>query len=91
MTRPSALASGAPVVGVNARNLRTLAVDRATVVALGPKIPRGVIGVAESGVKSAEDLAELESAGYHSFLVGEALITAKDPVTILQSWIGSIQ
>jgi indole-3-glycerol phosphate synthase len=86
-----ALSAGFPVVGVNARNLRTLQVDRALVEALGPKIPRGVAGVAESGVKSPEDLAALELAGYHAFLVGEALITAKDPVALLQSWIGSVQ
>jgi indole-3-glycerol phosphate synthase len=86
-----ALSAGFPVVGVNARNLRTLQVDRALVESLGPKIPRGVIGVAESGVKSPEDLAALEAAGYHAFLVGEALITSKDPVALLQSWVGSVQ
>lgn len=81
-----ALSSGAPIVGVNARNLRTLKVDLAVTEALGPKIPRGVVGVAESGVKTRDDVVRLEAAGYRAFLVGEALVTAADPCATLRSW-----
>ncbi len=81
-----ALESGAHVVGVNARNLRTLDVDLGVVERLGSRIPRGVIGVAESGVKGEADLARLESAGYRAFLVGETLVRADLPRDLLRSW-----
>lgn len=73
-----ATAAGASVVGVNSRNLRTLDVDLAVCEALAPRIPRGVVSVAESGVKSAGDVARLRASGYNAFLVGERLMTAAD-------------
>lgn len=84
-----ALDAGAPVIGVNARDLRTLAVDLETPVRLARSIPAGVIAVAESGVKGISDVLRLESAGYRAFLVGEALARADDPRATLVRWIGS--
>jgi indole-3-glycerol phosphate synthase len=74
-----ALDAGADVVGVNSRNLRTLAVDPAVLDALAPSIPAGVIGVAESGLKTPADLGRLSAAGYRAFLIGERFMADTDP------------
>jgi len=74
-----ALAAGADMVGVNNRNLRTLAVDIQASRRLAPLIPAHVVGVAESGLKTADDLQALRAVGYGAFLVGERLMTAADP------------
>jgi indole-3-glycerol phosphate synthase len=71
--------AGADVIGVNSRNLRTLAVEPGLHDALARRIPRGAIAVAESGLRAAADLRRLEQAGYHAFLVGERLIAQADP------------
>jgi indole-3-glycerol phosphate synthase len=81
-----ALASGAPVVGVNARSLRTLEVDLAVAERLGARIPRGVLGVAESGIKTKADVDRLANAGFRAFLVGEALVASGNPSRTLQEW-----
>jgi indole-3-glycerol phosphate synthase len=80
-----AVDSGARVVGVNNRNLRTLAVDVEASYRLAGKIPRDVIGVSESGLKSREELEQLAAAGYRAFLIGERFMTDADPVRALQS------
>jgi indole-3-glycerol phosphate synthase len=74
-----AVGSGAPIVGVNSRNLRTLDVSGATLDALGPAIPAGVIAVAESGLKTAEDLRRLKGLRYDAFLIGERFMTEPQP------------
>jgi indole-3-glycerol phosphate synthase len=74
-----ALALGATVVGVNQRNLRTFEVDRTLAVRLREAVPAGVVTVAESGVRGAEDAMALAAAGYDAVLVGEALVTSDDP------------
>jgi len=74
-----ALDLGARLVGVNARNLKTLAVDPQTVVRLLPRIPAGVVAVAESGVASLDDVRRYAGAGADAVLVGEALVTGADP------------
>jgi indole-3-glycerol phosphate synthase len=74
-----ALAAGATLVGVNARNLRTLEVDRDTFARLAPRIPEGVVRVAESGVRGPHDVFELAKQGAHVVLVGETLVTGEDP------------
>lgn len=74
-----ALEAGATIVGVNSRDLRTLAVDPAVHDALVTAIPREVTAVAESGIRTAGDIARLDRAGYHAFLVGERLIGEPDP------------
>ncbi len=82
-----AAASGARIVGVNSRNLRTLEVDLDTAFSLVAHIPAGVIKIAESGIRSAADLRRLREAGYQAFLVGEHLMTSADPGLALDSLI----
>ena len=79
-----ALDAGARVVGVNSRNLRTLAVDLAVLDAVAEQLPRGVTAVAESGIRTREDITRLSRAGYHAFLVGERLIAQPDPGAALR-------
>lgn len=74
-----ALAAGAAIVGVNSRNLRTLAVNQATLDDLGPKIPSGVVAVAESGLRTPDDLRRLAAIRYDAFLIGERFMTVPDP------------
>lgn len=82
-----ALAAGAVIVGVNSRNLRTLAVNQATLDELGPAIPRGVIAVAESGLRTPEDLQRLSAVRYDAFLIGERFMTVPDPGAALGALI----
>jgi indole-3-glycerol phosphate synthase len=74
-----AVDSGAAVIGVNARDLRTLDVDRAVFGRLRPLIPDDVVTIAESGVRGVDDVREYAAAGAHGVLVGEALVTGGDP------------
>lgn len=74
-----AVAAGARVVGVNARDLRTLEVDPATVLRLLPQVPPPLVRVAESGVRGPDDVARYAAAGADAVLVGEALVTGPDP------------
>jgi len=74
-----AVDAGARLIGVNARNLQTLEVDTTTFARLAPLIPDGIIRVAESGVKGPHDVIELARAGADVVLVGEALVTGRDP------------
>ena len=74
-----ALSAGATLVGVNNRNLRTLAVDVKVSADLIGRMPRDVTAVAESGFTSSSELAVLRRSGYRGFLVGERLMTNADP------------
>ena len=74
-----AVDSGAHLIGVNNRNLRTLAVDVDASRRLARRIPSSVVGVSESGLKSRRDLEELASLGYRAFLIGERFMTDPDP------------
>ncbi|ABS24588.1 indole-3-glycerol phosphate synthase TrpC [Anaeromyxobacter sp. Fw109-5] len=79
-----ALAAGARIVGVNNRDLHTFAVDLATSERILPRLPDGVRGVAESGVRSPEDARRLRRAGAANLLVGEALVRAADPGALIR-------
>ena len=83
-----ALEAGARVVGVNSRNLRTLTVDMRVLETAATLLPKSVTLVAESGIRSTEDLAGLSAAGYHAFLVGERLMTQPDPGAALKTLRG---
>jgi indole-3-glycerol phosphate synthase len=74
-----ALDAGARVIGVNARNLKTLEVDRDVFGRLAPLIPKGCIRVAESGVRGPHDVLTYAREGAHAVLVGESLVTGRDP------------
>jgi indole-3-glycerol phosphate synthase len=74
-----ALAAGARVVGVNARDLRTLEVDRSVFERIAPGLPNHVLKVAESGVRGPHDLIRYAAAGADAVLVGEGLVTQKSP------------
>jgi indole-3-glycerol phosphate synthase len=73
-----ALSLDCRLVGINNRNLKTLAVDLGTTEALAPQAPRGRLVVAESGIRGADDLDRLAAAGARCFLVGETLMRADD-------------
>jgi indole-3-glycerol phosphate synthase len=73
-----AVAAGAEVIGINNRDLATLAVDTARTFELLPLIPPGTTIVAESGFSRRGQLEQLEQAGIDAVLVGEALMTAPD-------------
>ncbi len=66
------------LVGINNRNLKTLQVRLETTLELAPRLPTGRIGVAESGLASAADLARCAAAGVRSFLIGESLMRQAD-------------
>ncbi|MGX9226601.1 indole-3-glycerol phosphate synthase TrpC [Streptomyces albus] len=74
-----ALAAGAKIVGVNARNLKTLEVDRGNFTRIAPEIPDHIVKVAESGVRGPHDLIAYANEGADAVLVGESLVTGKDP------------
>ena len=76
---PRALDAGARVIGVNARDLRTLIVDRSTFERVAPSIPDHVVKVAESGVRDPHDLVAYAHAGADAVLVGESLVTGENP------------
>jgi len=73
-----ALEVGVPMIGINNRNLATLAVDLRTTFELLPGIPADTIKVAESGFSTRAQLAELAAAGVDAVLIGEALMRSAD-------------
>lgn len=74
-----AIDAGASVIGVNARDLMTLDVDRSAFERIAPGLPSNVVKVAESGVRGPLDLIEYAAAGADAVLVGEGLVTTADP------------
>ena len=74
-----AIAVGADLVGVNQRDLITFQVDQQRAVRMAPRMPSGVVRVAESGIRGPADARVLAAAGYHALLVGESLVKAADP------------
>lgn len=88
LERAAGLAAGgadpaAPVlVGVNSRDLRTLAVDPERLARLAPHLPAGIAAVAESGLQTPADAAAAAALGYRLALVGTALMRAADPARL---------
>lgn len=76
---PRVLDLGATLVGINNRNLKTMATDLDTVLRLRERVPDEVLLVAESGIKTRADVERLEAAGIAAMLVGESLLTQPDP------------
>ena len=84
-----ALAVGAELVGVNARNLKTLEVDPGAFDRLATLLPEDVVRVAESGIAGPEDAARYAAAGADVVLVGEALVRDGDPTTAVAAMRGA--
>jgi indole-3-glycerol phosphate synthase len=84
-----AMDSGARLIGVNNRNLRTLAVDVTASDRLAAKMPAGVVAVSESGLQTRGDLERLAAAGYRAFLIGERFMTDPDPARAIADLIGA--
>ena len=73
-----ALTLGADMIGINNRDLRTFVTDLAVTLTLAPRIPPGVLVVAESGLASPGDLKRLSDIGVTTFLIGESLMRQPD-------------
>jgi indole-3-glycerol phosphate synthase len=84
-----AVGSGARVIGVNNRNLRTLKVDVKASDDLAARMPKGIVAVSESGLQSRADLERLAAAGYGAFLIGERFMTDPDPAAAIRLLIGT--
>jgi len=85
-----ALDAGAKLVGVNQRDLRTFEVDGTRAEQLAEAMPPGVVKVAESGIRDADDVARLAACGYDAVLVGESLVTATDPTAAVRTLRGEV-
>ncbi|TWG08714.1 indole-3-glycerol phosphate synthase TrpC [Saccharopolyspora dendranthemae] len=74
-----ALEAGAKIIGINARNLHTLEVDRDVFGRIAPGLPQDILKVAESGVRGPSDLMAYAGSGADAVLVGEGLVTSDNP------------
>jgi indole-3-glycerol phosphate synthase len=83
-----AVALGAELVGVNARNLKTLAVDDDTFGRLAPLVPEDRVLVAESGISGPDDVTRFVGQGARAVLVGEALVRDGDPTGAVRAMTG---
>jgi indole-3-glycerol phosphate synthase len=83
-----ALESGALLLGINNRDLRTFHIDLATTEELAPRVPPDALVVTESGIETAADMARLDRAGVRAFLIGETLMRAPDPGAKLADLLG---
>jgi indole-3-glycerol phosphate synthase len=86
-----AVDGGARVIGVNNRNLRTLAVDVDASYRLAASMPKHVIGVSESGLQTSADLERLSAAGYRAFLIGERFMVDANPAAAIQGLIAGVR
>lgn len=82
-----AIAERARIVGINHRNLKTMTVDTALTARLRPRIPAGIILVAESGIRDSADAKRMLAAGADAILVGDALMRAADPRALIRELI----
>jgi indole-3-glycerol phosphate synthase len=80
--------AGATIIGVNQRDLTSFEIDRELAVKLAPRMPEGVVTVAESGIRGVEDAQQVASAGYHAVLVGESVVTSGDPSAAVAALAG---
>ena len=84
----TAVASGAPIIGVNARDLANFEVRLDRVETIAAELPADRVRVAESGIHSLGDLDRLRGVGYDAFLVGEHLVRSNDPEAAVRELIG---
>jgi indole-3-glycerol phosphate synthase len=83
-----AVAAGATLIGVNHRDLRTFTMNMDLAVHMRPLVPADRLVVAESGIKTADDVRRLRGAGIDAILVGETLMRTQDPVAALRALVG---
>jgi indole-3-glycerol phosphate synthase len=83
--------AGCDLIGVNTRDLRTFKVDGEIAFRLVERLPKNVLRVAESGIRSGADIARLRSVGYQAFLVGESLMRAERPGEALRALVASTE
>ena len=81
-----AVGTGAAIIGVNNRDLKTFKVDLDISRRLIEMKPESSLMISESGISEASELRELRQLGFDGFLVGEALMRSQDPVEVLKSW-----
>lgn len=74
------------MIGVNNRNLSTFQIDLSFAERVIPQMPKNILKVAESGIKTAEDAARMRAAGANALLVGESLMRAENPRSLLESF-----
>ncbi len=86
----SALSSGARMIGVNNRDLKTFTVDINNSVRLRNLVPQEILFVAESGIKTAQDIAGLKSAGVNGVLIGETFMRSSDKKAMLDELRGGV-
>lgn len=86
-----AVATGATLIGVNNRDLKTFVTRLETAERLRPLIPATTLTVAESGIERPADIARLRAAGYDAFLVGESLMRAPDPGAALKALLSGTE
>jgi indole-3-glycerol phosphate synthase len=81
----AAIAAGAPIIGINNRDLDTMTVSLETTRRLASLVPEGAILVSESGIETRADMDDLAAHGATAFLVGGTLLTAHDPAAALRA------
>ena len=86
----SAIKAGARIIGVNNRNLKTFEVDIQNAVRLRKYVPKDILFVAESGIKTAEDIDALRKAGVNAVLIGETLMKSYSKKEMLDSLKGCV-
>ena len=84
-----ALEAGATLIGVNNRDLRSFEVSLDVSLKLAPMLPGNVVAIAESGIRTADDVRRLSDAGYRGLLVGESLMRAPSPGAALSQLLGN--
>jgi indole-3-glycerol phosphate synthase len=80
-----ALSAGAQLIGVNQRDLRTFEVDTARALRVAAGLPADMVKVAESGIRSRDDVARLGDAGYDAVLVGELFVRSPHPADAVRA------
>jgi indole-3-glycerol phosphate synthase len=86
-----AVDAGCDLIGVNTRDLRTFKVDAETAFRLAELLPKNVVKVAESGIRSGDDISRMRAAGYQAFLIGESLMRAERPGEALRELVASTE
>jgi indole-3-glycerol phosphate synthase len=85
----AAVAAGADIIGINARDLRTFDIDRTAFARLRQRVPKGVVTVAESGVRDAADVVRHGREGADAVLIGETLVSSDDPGAALAQLVAA--